>query len=178
MQKRRGGLAKAGTVFLALLVALVLTSMGYGIWSDTLTISGTLETGTQSTELTCSGNYTVPAGGLISCSVTDNVLTVTVTNTQLDVNYYCDFNIQNTGDIPVKIQSIVVSPLPPVEEVEVEIQDVAVGDQLEQNGVTGDTVYGKVHVSLLPEPPDNPSKNTTFTFTVTFSVVQWDQYVP
>lgn len=178
MVKKGSSFAKMVIVSVALLVGLGLTSMGYGIWSDTLTISGTLETGTQSTELTCSGNYTVPAGGSISCSVTDNVLTVTVTNAQLDVNYYCDFNIQNTGDIPVKIQSIVVSSLPPVEEVEVEIQNVAVGNQIEQNGVTGDTVYGKVHVSLLPEPPDNPSKGTTFTFTVTFSVVQWNQYVP
>ncbi len=178
MRNRGSGLAKAGAIFLALLVALVLTSMGYGIWSDTLTISGTVETGTQSTELTCSDNYTVPAGGSISCSVAGNVLTVTVTDAQLDVNYYCDFNIHNTGDIPVKIQSIVVSPLPPVEEVEVEIQEVAVGNQIEQDGITGDTVYGKVHVSLLPEPPDNPSKNTTFAFTVTFSVVQWNQYVP
>ena len=99
-----------GIVSVALLVGLGLTSMGYGIWSDTLNFDATVGIGTQSTELTCSGNYTVPAGGLISCSVTDNVLTVTVTNAQLDVNYYCDFNIQNTGTIPVKIQSIVVSP--------------------------------------------------------------------
>ena len=92
------------TVFLALLVALVLTGMGYGIWSDTLTLSTTLGMGTWGSELSPG----VPDAG-VSCIPDGNTLHITITGATVGLYQYTHFDVHNTGTVPVKIQSIGIS---------------------------------------------------------------------
>ena len=151
-------------------MALGITGTAYGAWSDILAIGATVNMGTIGAEVTCDGCS--PAG--IQCSVVgSNELELTVTCAQVGVAYSCAFNITNTGTIPVRIQSIDISGVP--EGVEVEIDGV-VGVQIDAGGV----LPGVVQVSLPAyTPPEvNPSEGETFTFTVTFEFVPWNQYIP
>lgn len=157
-----------GMVCVALLMALGSMGGAYGLWSKTLNIAGTAETGMMSANVSCCDGCT---DSEISCSVVSNEeLQFTVNNADVDVHYYCDFNIANTGTIPVKIQSITKSGVPGT--VTVDITGVAQGDQIEQEGAAGDTVTGTVDV-YLADITSQP-----FTFTVTIEVVQWNLYVP
>lgn len=164
MRKGRGGLTKAVTVFLALLVALGLTGMGYSVWSDTLSISGMVQTGTWGVQVT-KGTCSDP--GVIGCSGSGGVLTVTLTNAP-DGSYYCWFDVKNTGNIPIKIQSIGVSGLP-LEVTVDSIEYVGEGDQIDAYGIKS----GKVNFTVAVD-----DGQVTGTFTVTFVVVPWNQYVP
>ncbi|MBA7607284.1 hypothetical protein ES703_14443 [subsurface metagenome] len=164
-------------VFVALLVALSLMGVGVSYWSDTLTISGTVETGTWGIKIGNPFNcYTYPDHAKkteISCSVDNDgpevTLEVTVTKAHVAVDYYCDFHIENNGTTPVKIQSIDLSDLPVgVTGVEREITgEVAEGVLIDP----GQAKDGTVHVYLT----DGTSQKETFTFTVTFSAVLWNQ---
>jgi len=156
-----------GVVCVALLMALGVMGVAYGHWSKTLDITSTLETGTMSANVSCCDGCT---DSEISCNVVSNdELQFTVNNADVDFHYYCDFNIANTGTIPVKIQSITKSGVPGT--VTADITGVEVGDQIEQEGADGDTVTGTVDVYLAA------STSQPFTFTVEIEVVQWNLYV-
>jgi len=146
---------------LALVAGLGLMGVGVSYWSQTLYISGTAGTGTWGVQVT-KGTCSDP---VITCDVVaSDTLGVTVTDAAVvGVNYYCEFDIENTGDIPVKIQSIVVDPSPPASGVVVWTTDVVVGTQIDP----GPPVGGKVYVSLDEDASE-------FSFTVTFNVVPWN----
>lgn len=172
MRKRRGRSAYFGTVFLALLVALVLTGFGYAGWTDRIIIEGMVNTGTWGAELSDDVNcYTVPVSDNISCEPDGNVLGVAITSAHVGVHYYCEFVLNNPGTIPVKVQGIVVDPSPPASGVEVEVTDLTGGDLVGIQIDGGQAVAGKVHVYLS----DDTSQGMDFDFTVTFSCVIWDQ---
>ena len=149
---------------MALLVALGAMGGSYGLWSEILEISGTVETGTYGANITYCGGGTPSA--IISCSRVDSdTLGVTVEDTaEVGTNYYCDFDVRNSGTIPLKIQSIVVDPSPPATGVDVWTTDVVVDTPIEPGVVKGGTVY----VSLSEDV-------SQFTFTVTFNVIPWNQ---
>ena len=158
-------------VLVALLVGLGFMGVGVSYWSQMLNIIGTVDMGTwgvEVTEGTCS-----PSEGetLISCSASGNELQVAVTSAQVGVNYYCQFTVTNTGSIPVKIQSIVVDPSPPASGVVVEVTDMFGISLIDIQIDSEQTKDGKVHVYLA----DDTSQGQTFSFTVTFNVVQWNQ---
>jgi len=153
-----------GTVCVAMMMALGAMGGSYGLWSEILEISGTVETGTYSANITWCGSCSHPT--IISCSRVDNdTLEVTVADAaEDDPDYSCDFDIKNIGTIPLKIQSIVVDPSPPATGVDVWTTDVVVDTQIEPGVVKGGTVY----VSLSEDVSE-------FTFTVTFNVIPWNQ---
>jgi len=156
-----------GTVCVALLVALGAMGGSYGLWSEILEISGTVETGTYGANITYCGGCTPSA--IISCDIVDSdTLGVTVADTaEVGTNYYCDFDVRNSGTIPLKIHSIVVDPVDPSPlptGVSVWTTGVVVDTPIEPGGVKGGTVY----VSLTGDV-------SQFTFTVTFNVIPWNQ---
>jgi len=173
LTRRRNSFAKIGILALVMLVALGVLGATFSVWSEILYIDGTVSIGTVSGGLTDDTGSQSYDGTSISWEASGNVLEVTVTNAQLDIEYTCQFTVQNTGSIPVKIQSIGISGVSP-EEVDVWITGVEKGDQIED----GQSKVGTVYVSLKPEPPENPSEGETFTVTVTISVVQWNLYAP
>lgn len=160
---KRSSFAKIGAIMLALVMGLGLMGIGVSYWSQTLLITATVETGDWGVQVT-KGTCSHPA--IISCDVVaSDELEVTVTDAAVvGVNYYCEFSIENTGDIPLKIQSIVVVPDPPASGVVVWTTDVVVDTQIEPGVIKG----GKVYVSLTEDV-------SQFTFTVTFNVVPWNQ---
>jgi hypothetical protein len=164
LTRRKSSLAKIITLCLVLLVALGIIGNTYSVWSEILYINGSTSIGTVSGGLVCG---TCSSG--VSCQATGNRLDVTVTEAQVDIEYTCQFKVQNTGTIPVKIQSIVVSGVLP--EVDVWITGVEEGDQIED----GQFMVGTVHVYL---PPGSVSQGETLNLTVIITVIQWNQYVP
>ena len=183
MRRRRDGLAaKAVTILLVSIVALGLTGMGYGIWSDTLNISGIVNTGVMDTRMLWTGSSSVPpSGGSIYGLPSGMTLDVHAINLEEEVDYYCYFEIDNNtgiGTLPVKIQSVTITP--------------AVADWQTTYGINGSVTFdggtktpaqelgdvievgqpkpGTGHVSLdgAPEP-------ATFDVSIVVEVVLWNQ---
>jgi len=173
MRQKRKGFSRIGMVCVVLMMALGITGTAYGAWSDTVTIGATVNMGTFGAEVTC--DECSPCG--IGCigEIGSNELELTVTCAEVGVTYSCGFEITNTGTIPVRIQSIDILDVP--EGVVVSVDGlVEVGHQIEPGGAS----VGIVQVSLPAyTPPEvNPSEGETFTFTVTFEFVPWNQYIP
>ncbi len=135
---KRNSFAKIGVVFVALLAALVLTSMGYGIWSDTLTVSGTVETGWFAAEFNQAvpndppgsldpdvpGSWSLDAFGVPQWSGTTyeentastdvigtgtDTLTITLSNAYPSYWSSVGVTIKNIGTIPMKVETVGIS---------------------------------------------------------------------
>ncbi|MEM1556318.1 MAG: hypothetical protein QXR62_04155 [Candidatus Bathyarchaeia archaeon] len=155
----------------ALLVAMLALGLSYALWFTTLSISGTINTGIVRAEIIAGECYDdepeeKDVSG-ISCYVDENgVLVVTVSNAYPCIEYTCEFNVTNTGTIPVKVQSITISP----EEMAdwVTVNGISVGDQIEP----GETV----ECSLIVHLTNDADQGETYTFTVEILLVQWNEY--
>lgn len=156
-------MGKMGLLTLALVVTLGMMGVAYAKWSDTVTINGTVNTGTISAVQSPGSCYTDPTGGFINWSTSNEV---TITNPDDDYVYYAEFSIYNDSTVPVKVQCITVSSLPP--GVSAEVTGVGKGDQIHPTG----TEQGKVKITL------STGNYVTFSFTVTVETVAWNQYVP
>jgi hypothetical protein len=155
---------KTRLIAIVLLLALCVMGVGYTAWMDEVSIEGTLTTGYIQVVLS-------PGAGSdpeISCYVSaPYTLVVTLTDAEPGT-YTCGFTISNTGTIPVKIQSIALSGVPAGVGVSVD-SGVAEGTQIEQAGVSPDSVNGVVTVTV---PQENGK--VSFTFYVDFSFIQWN----
>ncbi|MEM2614315.1 MAG: hypothetical protein QXO15_08860 [Nitrososphaerota archaeon] len=156
----------------ALLVAMLALGLSYALWSTTLTISGTIETGTVSAEIIAGDCYDdEPSEKDVSdicCEVNEEgVLVVTVSNAYPCINYTCEFNVTNTGSIPVKVQSIIIDGNGTDW---VTVSGISVGDQIEP----GETVECSLKVHLT----NDAEQGKTYTFTVEILLVQWNEYEP
>jgi len=182
MRKGRKGLPKIAVLGVAMLIALGLMGAGYAAWADTLFIPVTAEIGTAAAELDPFNYYCFtepPEVGGISCKVVSSTvvndrLEIAITEAvykvgEVQVHYYCDFNILNTGTIPVKIQDIAISGLPVTGGVEVD-PGAALGQQIDP----GQSLPFTAHVWLT----DTSSEGQDFTVMITFTFVPWNQYVP
>ena len=165
MKRGRNRFSRLGVLSIVLLLALCLTGVGYGMWSDEVYIESTVEMGYIGVALS-PGACSDPE---ITCSVSAPHTLVVALTAAPPGAYTCDFTITNTGTIPVKIQSIAVSGVPA--GVAVSVLGVAEGMQIEQAGVYPDYVEGMVQVIILE------SCIISCSFEVTFSFVQWNMYV-
>ena len=161
MRKNRGGLAKIGVLAIALMVALGALGIGYAAWTDVVNINAMVNMGATSTVLNCgSGN------GTVSCSVDGTIpmrLNLDVYATAGGV-YTRGFTIQNTGDIPVKIKSIIK-----------DLSQMPAGVSVSVNGIgtvidPGLTYTGFISVSIN----HGATLPVNFGFTVTFNIVLWN----
>ena len=164
--RKRNRFARLGMLSIALLLSLCVMGIGYAGWTDTVSIDGTMKMGYIEVALSpgaCSSSN-------ISCSLSaPHTLHITLTYPEPGT-YTCGFTIDNTGTIPVKIQSIDIDTSGVPGGVEVSVLGVAEGDQIEQAGVDGDSVEGMVEV-IVPE-----GGSVSFSFEVAFSFVQWNLY--
>ena len=155
-------------VCVVLMMALGITGTAYGAWSDILAVSATVNMGTIGAEVTCDGCSHCGIG--CSDEIGSNELELTVTCAEVEVIYSCAFNITNTGTIPLKVQQIIVTPVTPAtlpEGVEIVVPAGVAGIPIDAGGV----LPGVVQVSLA----NDTSEGETFTFTVTFEFVPWNQ---
>jgi len=179
---RKGESFKIVILGVAMLIALGLMGVGYAAWVGTVTISSTVEPGIIVAELDPFNYYCFtdpPEVGGISCGVVGSTvandrLEITITEAvykigEVQVHYYCDYNILNTGTVPVKIQDIAIAGLPATGGVEVD-PGVAAGEQIDP----GQSLPFTAHVWLT----NTNSEGQDFTVTITFTFVPWNQYVP
>lgn len=162
MVKKGNSFAKMAVVFVALLVGLGFMGVGVSYWSDTLLISGTVNTGNFTHNLSATDNSTSPPGGSVTCEVDSHALKVTVIGADKAYAYYGHFTIENNGTIPLKML-VDESTVP--QGVVAQIINV-VGDGTVDPEETED---GKVHIYL-----ENSSQKGE-TFTVITNAVMWNQ---
>ena len=148
-------MAKLTTVFLALIVALMLTGVGYGIWSDTINISAIIETGAWGSELSPG----TPDAG-VSCIIDGNTLHITITDATVGSYSYTNFDIHNTGTVPIKIQSISISS---PGEVNTTVSGISVNDVIDG----GATSFGTVNMQVTVAG--------TYNVQVTIDTILWNQ---
>jgi len=180
--------SKMVAIFAALMVALMVASVSYALWSETITISGTVNTGEVDVEWTWGDPYDDDdcppekdvSGMTVNPVDTDNdgdidKLEVTINNAYPCINYYLPIDINNTGSIPVIISDVTINSgnLPAgatleILEDEVNDPDIGVGVQLEP----GEEAYGVLHVHLSNEAHENAE----YTFSISITVVQWNEY--
>ena len=164
----------------------MLGTMGvsYGAWSDEINITGTIETGTENTVISWGQCWSDDSGiGYINSFPSGLTLGIDVVNAQNDVNYYCDFYIDNIvgmGTLPVKIQGITITPAVaawPLDgfngsvtfDDDNKTPDMVIGDQIDP----GQKKTGHVHVFL-----DGASPGENYHFDIVVDVVVWNMYIP
>ena len=99
--------AKLGAIFLISIMALAGTSAGYALWWDELYIDGYVETGYIDAE------WSIEAWGddeiagkdfsYVDPYIIGDTLYIDIDNAYPCITYYVDFNVENTGSIPIHL---------------------------------------------------------------------------
>jgi hypothetical protein len=161
-------------MFAVLMIALMALGFAYGLWSKTLYINGTVNTGSVNAEfanVVCSDTGVDPGydKDVASCNVglSDDKQTMTVTISNAYPCYSCKirYDVVNTGTIPVKIKSITVTN---PSEVSVTVTGIKVGDQID----CGASEAGDLEIHV----EQDAEQGATYTFSVTIYLVQWNEY--
>jgi len=162
---------KIGLICLALVLALGVLGVGYGLWDKTVYIDGTVNTGEVNAIMSVGECYDdeIPEKDYssISCELAADpqILLVTITDAYPCITYTCEFDITNTGTVPVKINAITMNGNVPGE---VGVTEIAVGDQIDPQ----DSAYGALTVHLS----NDAEEKSTYTFKVAIWLVQWNEY--
>jgi hypothetical protein len=187
---------KLTATFAAMLIALMAVGVSYALWSKTLYIFGTVDTGDLDAVWTSAFNFDPPGpppsldpnpdgtrkdkdvGWTTVDGIGTQELIITVHN-----GYPCYFNdlqveFTNVGNVPVIIQSITIIPVDFALASDYGANDgelwVAlingIGTQLEPGDDAASSF--KIHVEQCAE------ELATYTFTVEVLLVQWNEYVP
>jgi len=151
-------------LFAVVLIALAVVGFSYAWWTETLTISGSVETGKLEVKFKNDG-IVKSCSPEMTCKteVTDTAITVTVSN-----GYPCGwcnvtFTIENTGTIPAKVKAI---NIPTVVGLEISITGLNVNDIIPVGGSVSPTL--RIHVA------DGAAETTRYTFTVTIEFGQFN----
>lgn len=154
-----------------LAIAIILIGASYAMWFKVLTINGTINTGYVDAIFTNIDTYDnepdVKDVSNVTVSLSDDQesMTITVNNAYPCINYTVEFDILNSGTIPVIITDVQGLP-DDCYDVNGNLTD-AIGLQLEP----GDTV----HVFLVIHLSNQCEQNSTYTFTITVVAVQWNE---
>jgi hypothetical protein len=164
---------KMTAIFAILMIALMAVGTVYALWSKTLYINGTVNTGTLDAKWSKDGDcYDVPDDGDISfieCVISADgyTLTVTVTNAYPSHNYYCPIDLENTGTIPLHIFSIGIDRGDLPAGATLEITPAGPPNLAESTVLNpGLAAYGTLHVHIT----DAAAPDTTYKFTITVTV--------
>ena len=159
---------RTATLFGALMMMLVLFGVSYAMWDKTLWIYGTVNTGEVDVEFTdvgCFIDQTKPVATCTCLIISPDTLTVTIENGYPCCTVYIDYWIENTGTIPVVVESFTVSP---VAHIDVTVTGIVVGTQIDP----GQESFGDLEIHVL----QSAAQLSTYTFTVTIHFVQWNEY--
>jgi hypothetical protein len=171
---------KTGMLFLALVLALGSLGVGYALWEKSVYIDAVVNTGEVDAIMSEGNCYdsepTNKDYSSIACSLntTDNQrLDVTLTDAYPSVNYTCEFDITNTGTVPIIVQSVTGLPTPPWAEIYFSKRPGGgsfVGTQIDPGWSENGTMM--VHLN------NNAEELTTYKFSVAIQCVQWNEYIP
>jgi hypothetical protein len=169
--KKKSVFGKLGILALVVLLLALGTGVVYGMWTQTINVDVSSNTGTLTWTVTGGVPYSSPSGGSVSDSITStsvsNTVNVTITNPNSNDTYYVPITISNTGTVPLIIQSVTFAGAPNgVLPFELQLPK---GYQLDPGAVQSVTI-------TIGGIPSTVTK--TFTFTMTVVPVQWNLYVP
>jgi len=166
-------------ICLALVLATGAMGVGYALWSDSLYIDGTINTGEvnvsllsvadddSSHEFNWDPGYTKDVAATQATIIDSNHATVTVTNAYPSYQNFVHFTTLVEGTVPVRLQDIIiVSPDPCIE---VDAWD-SWGEQRHPGSRADNTLW--FHVLQCAE------QGATYTFTVEFYYVQYNEFDP
>lgn len=175
---------KAIGMFVALILALGMSGLAYATWSETLMISGTVNTGTVDVEWSeCSSGDSEIEGKDVSSIICEidpddsNTMIVTVTNAYPCIDYWNVVDIHCVGSVPVHLYEVFVSPQDPNVLVEILYYEDAACTMSASIPVqlhTDDTIYVKIHVHIT----NDAEPNHIYTFTAQIDAVQWNMPWP
>ena len=161
MARKRNSFARIGILCLVMLAALGAMGATFSIWSETLYIDGAVTIGTTSGGL-ADGSCSPSSGETwISSQASGNLLEVTVHNAQTAIEYTCQFKVQNTGTIPIKITTIETDPTSASTITTIDF----ISDGTVINALTRVTDVLRV----------TPVSDVDLSFDVIFNVGPWDQ---
>ncbi|MFC1864620.1 hypothetical protein ACFLYG_02190 [Chloroflexota bacterium] len=167
---------KTGLLCLAVMLALGTLGVGYAMWDKTLYIDATVHTGEVNMKIISVASDDPPGTidrgkdkdvgwtEVIIDPMDDQRMLVTIHNGYPCYEVYLHFTGHNNGTIPVKLQDIIVT-VPP--ELSVSAWD-GMGEQVDPGENCDNSA--SVHVEQEAE------ELTTYTFTVEFYYVQWNEY--
>jgi len=181
---------KMTAIFATLMIALMLAGVSYALWSKTISIEGTVNTGKFDAIFT--GDYTwsatyvdpvtdaikeVPADKLAGITVTIDTqhtptedpekLIVVISGLYPCITIHINYNIKNSGTVPWIVNSVTPDITAFPGTVTVTPSDL-VGTQVDGGASTKADL--EVHI-------DNRALQLTqYTFSVTIHVVQWNEY--
>lgn len=163
---------KIGAIFLVSALALAGIGASYALWSETLTINGTINTGNVDVEWSIKDVWddeTKDVSDITATIEDDGTMTVTITNAYPCVNYYVRFDIHCLGTVPVHFQDFVITG-PDCAEITITpetgydpITDTQLHQSQEWLGIL------KIHLDNTAE------ENATYTFTITILAHQYNE---
>jgi hypothetical protein len=172
-----------GTLFIVLVIALALLGVGYGLWSKTLYISGTVGTGTVDAVFAAASTTENDHGKEVGdCDATidpdqdgsNDKLGVTLTNGYPSYECWVDFTVQSTGSIPIHIYQPEFTSLPPANEVTVQLLTAECypdDHQLHENDISP-TCRLYIHVE------QDAAQSATYTFDAEIEARQFNEPRP
>jgi len=165
--------AKIGALFLVALMALTGASAGYALWSDTLTVSGTVNTGTFNVDWSIENvrDSEIPGKDVSyvewppTISSDGKTMTVVIQKAYPCIDYYIDFDLHSTGTVPAHFTGWTVQTSDSC--VEVTCPSLA-GVQLHYL----DSYHGTIKVHLT----NDAHESTPYTFTITVMAYQYNEF--
>ena len=166
--------AKLGALFLISIMALAGIGASSALWFEDLTIDGTVVTGNVDVEwslIECGDDETKPEVSSITADITENTMTVTVTNAYPCITYWVHFDIHCVGSIPVHFTPFVITS-PGMDPTWITITPDTGYPAIEDAQLhTCEYWYGTLEIHL-----DNTATElTTYTFTVTLMAHQYNE---
>ena len=164
---------KIGLICLTLVLALGAMGVGYALWFDTLYLDGTVETGEVDTAIVSIASddvgidpgYNKDVASTVVAIVDSKTATVTITDGYPSYSNWIHFTTHIQGTVPVRLQAInIVNPNPCIT---VDAWD-GIGEQRHPGENADNTLF--FHVEQCAE------QGATYTFTVEFFYVQYNEY--
>ena len=184
---------KLTATFAVLIVALMLTGMSYALWSKTLYIYGDVYTGDLDAEITFffHNDYGIDPGytkdvGSCTCTI-DEVDPqkgyIIIENGYPSYSVHYSITIKNTGTVPWIMQNITVdgTSLPNNQWVQIDVDgdgdydiEFYITDSLGEQVDPGDSIETSLDTHIM----QGAEEGSFFEFTISFLLVQWNEYVP
>ena len=162
---------KIGLLALALVLALGSLGVGFALWSETLYLDGYVYTGELSADWSLEAYGDDEAAdkdvSWVDAYIVDGWLYVYVYNAYPCINYYVDFDVTNTGTIPLHVCNLYCDYYG--------FPGTVTITNLGSNQVhSGDSVYGTIEIHL-----DNTAEeNGYYYFYCDQTVVQYNEPCP
>lgn len=171
---------KAIGMFAALILALGMSGLAYAHWMETLTISGTVNTGTVDVEWSEVGSWDTEEPGKdvswIECwidLVDPNLLHVEVHNAYPSIDYFNVVDIHCAGTIPVHLYEVFVSPPDPNVQVDITYwadPDATIPVSLPVQLHESEEIFVRIHVHIMQDA----IQGHTYYFDAQINAIQWN----